>query len=86
MLLFCFQEEDGIQAVEAFFLALDEVNKEGILPNITLGAIIGDSCDDESRVLEQAVSIAHTISRTRPKQDKSARNSNDLVFPAMNAT
>ena len=44
------QKEDGIQPLEAMLYILDEINRNpNVLPNITLGAIAVDSCDNPIR-------------------------------------
>lgn len=48
--------EKGIQRLEAMLYALDQINKDpDILPNITLGALILDTCSSDTYALEQSV-------------------------------
>lgn len=47
--------QGGIQALEAMLYTLDRVNREALLPNITLGAHILDDCDKDTYGLEMAV-------------------------------
>lgn len=47
--------QGGIQALEAMLYTLDQVNKQQLLPNITLGAHILDDCDKDTYGLEMAV-------------------------------
>lgn len=47
--------QGGIQALEAMLYTLDRINKEHLLPNITIGAHILDDCDRDSYGLEMAV-------------------------------
>uniref|UniRef100_T1GLX3 Receptor ligand binding region domain-containing protein n=1 Tax=Megaselia scalaris TaxID=36166 RepID=T1GLX3_MEGSC len=47
--------QGGIQALEAMLFTIDVINKERLLPNITLGAHILDDCDKDSYGLEMAV-------------------------------
>ncbi|KAA0189016.1 hypothetical protein HAZT_HAZT005166 [Hyalella azteca] len=50
------REHYGIQRVEAAFLAVDEINRNpDLLPNITLGIEIRDSCWCSSIALEQSL-------------------------------
>ncbi|XP_038618259.1 metabotropic glutamate receptor 1 [Tachyglossus aculeatus] len=50
------REQYGIQRVEAMFHTLDEINADpGLLPNITLGSEIRDSCWHSSVALEQSI-------------------------------
>uniref|UniRef100_A0A1A9VV26 Receptor ligand binding region domain-containing protein n=1 Tax=Glossina austeni TaxID=7395 RepID=A0A1A9VV26_GLOAU len=47
--------QGGIQALEAMLYTLDQVNKNQLLPNVTLGAHILDDCDKDTYGLEMAV-------------------------------
>ncbi|XP_068145386.1 metabotropic glutamate receptor 2 isoform X1 [Drosophila tropicalis] len=47
--------QGGIQALEAMLYTLDQVNKQQILPNVTLGAHLLDDCDKDTYGLEMAV-------------------------------
>ncbi|XP_020797992.1 metabotropic glutamate receptor 2 [Drosophila serrata] len=47
--------QGGIQALEAMLFTIDRINREQLLPNITLGAHILDDCDKDSYGLEMAV-------------------------------
>ena len=47
--------QGGIQALEAMLYTLDMINKDQLLPNITVGAHILDDCDKDSYGLEMAV-------------------------------
>ncbi|XP_017471417.1 PREDICTED: uncharacterized protein LOC108362783 [Rhagoletis zephyria] len=47
--------QGGIQALEAMLYTLDQVNKQQLLPNVTLGAHILDDCDKDTYGLEMAV-------------------------------
>lgn len=47
--------QGGIQALEAMLYTLDRVNREALLPNISLGAHILDDCDKDTYGLEMAV-------------------------------
>ncbi|XP_030388138.1 metabotropic glutamate receptor 2 [Scaptodrosophila lebanonensis] len=47
--------QGGIQALEAMLYTLDQVNKQQLLPNITLGAHLLDDCDKDTYGLEMAV-------------------------------
>ncbi|KAG7155867.1 Metabotropic glutamate receptor 5-like [Homarus americanus] len=50
------REQYGIQRVEAAFMAIDEINaNQTLLPNITLGVEIRDSCWYSSIALEQSI-------------------------------
>lgn len=47
--------QGGIQALEAMLYTLDRINRDGLLPNVTIGAHILDDCDRDSYGLEMAV-------------------------------
>ena len=50
------KEEKGIQRVEAMLYALDKINNDtNLLPNITLGAHILDTCLRDTYALEQSL-------------------------------
>lgn len=51
------KEEKGIQRLEAMMYALDKINNEDpdLLPNITLGSLIIDSCSSDTYALEQSM-------------------------------
>ncbi|XP_076362946.1 metabotropic glutamate receptor 3-like [Tachypleus tridentatus] len=50
------KEEKGIQRLEAMLYALDQINKESlILPNVTLGAFILNTCSSDTYALEQSM-------------------------------
>lgn len=50
------KEEKGIQRLEAMLYALDQINRDPVLlPNITLGALILDTCSTDTYALEQSM-------------------------------
>lgn len=50
------KEEKGIQRMEAMLYALDMINNDTVLlPNITLGALILDTCSTDTYALEQSM-------------------------------
>lgn len=51
------KEEKGIQRFEAMMYALDKINNEDVdlLPNVTLGSLILDSCSSDTYALEQSM-------------------------------
>lgn len=50
------KEEKGIQRLEAMLYAIDQINKdENLLPNITLGTVVIDSCSSDTYALEQSM-------------------------------
>lgn len=50
------KEEKGIQRLEAMLYAIDQINKdENLLPNITMGTVVIDSCSSDTYALEQSM-------------------------------
>ncbi|XP_042234461.1 uncharacterized protein LOC121874399, partial [Homarus americanus] len=50
------KEEKGIQRMEAMMYALDMINQDPVLlPNLTLGALILDTCSSDTFALEQSM-------------------------------
>lgn len=50
------KEEKGIQRLEAMLYAIDQINKDDrLLPNITLGSVVIDSCSSDTYALEQSM-------------------------------
>ena len=46
--------EDSLQAMEAMYFAIDEINSDpNILPNVRVGAVMFDSCRNSTRILRQ---------------------------------
>ncbi|XP_017785963.1 PREDICTED: metabotropic glutamate receptor 8-like isoform X2 [Nicrophorus vespilloides] len=55
------KEEKGVQRLEAMLYAIDEINKSpDLLPNITLGALIIDSCSSDTYALEQSMEFVRS--------------------------
>ncbi|XP_069186198.1 uncharacterized protein [Procambarus clarkii] len=83
------REQYGIQRVEAAFMTIDKINNDSqLLPNITLGVEIRDSCWYSSIALEQSIEfirdslaspIGSTNSTQRPDACKSTTTSKRLV-------
>lgn len=67
------REQYGIQRVEAMFHTLDRINADpNLLPNITLGCEIRDSCWHSSVALEQSIEfIRDSLISIRDDQDGS---------------
>lgn len=48
--------DKGVQRLEAMLFAMEQINKNGsILPNVTLGAHILDTCNQDTHALEQTL-------------------------------
>lgn len=55
------KEEKGMQRLEAMLYAIDEINNSpDLLPNITLGALIIDSCSSDTYALEQSMEFVRS--------------------------
>lgn len=56
------KKEDGIHRMEAMMYALDQINAdEQLLPNVTLGARILDTCSRETHALEQSLTFVQAL-------------------------
>ncbi|XP_019868539.2 metabotropic glutamate receptor 7-like [Aethina tumida] len=55
------KEEKGMQRLEAMLYAIDEINADAdLLPNVTLGALIIDSCSSDTYALEQSMEFVRS--------------------------
>lgn len=55
------KEEKGMQRLEAMLYAIDEINNsQHLLPNVTLGALIIDSCSSDTYALEQSMEFVRS--------------------------
>ena len=55
------KEEKGIQRLEAMLYALDEINNDPhILPGVTLGAVILDTCSSDTYALDQSMEFVRS--------------------------
>ena len=55
------KEEKGIQRLEAMLYALDLINDDpNILPNITIGAVILDTCSSDTHALDQSMEFVRS--------------------------
>lgn len=55
------KEEKGAQRLEAMLFAVDEINNDPyLLPGITLGVLIIDSCSSDTYALEQSVEFVRS--------------------------
>ncbi|KAJ7998920.1 hypothetical protein DPEC_G00209980 [Dallia pectoralis] len=56
------KKEKGIHRLEAMLFALDRINNnESLLPNITLGARILDTCSRDTHALEQSLTFVQAL-------------------------
>ncbi|CAG0880571.1 unnamed protein product [Cyprideis torosa] len=54
--------ERGIQRLEAMLYAIDEINRDpDLLPNVTLGCMILDTCSKDTYALEQSMEFARSF-------------------------
>jgi hypothetical protein len=62
------KEEKGIQRLEAMLYALDLINDDPhILPNITIGAVILDTCSSDTHALDQSMEFVRSyMNKVRP--------------------
>ncbi|XP_015267527.1 PREDICTED: metabotropic glutamate receptor 1 isoform X2 [Gekko japonicus] len=76
------REQYGIQRVEAMFHTLDKINSDPVLlPNITLGSEIRDSCWHSSVALEQSIEfIRDSLISIRDEKDALGRCVPDTTF------
>lgn len=69
------KEEKGIQRLEAMLFAIDSINNdENLLPNVTLGALIIDSCSSDTYALEQSMEFV------RYYMNQVSSQSDSLIF------
>ena len=55
------KKEKGIQRLEAMLFARDQINADlNLLPNITLGTLIMDTCSSATYALEQSIEFFRT--------------------------
>lgn len=64
------KEEKGIQRLEAMFYAIDQINKDDrLLPNITLGTVVIDSCSSDTYALEQSMEfVRYYMNKVRERR------------------
>ncbi|KAK1902039.1 Metabotropic glutamate receptor 7 [Dissostichus eleginoides] len=56
------KKENGIHRLEAMMYALDQINgDEDLLPNVTLGARILDTCSRDTHALEQSLTFVQAL-------------------------
>ncbi|XP_053705078.1 metabotropic glutamate receptor 7 isoform X1 [Synchiropus splendidus] len=56
------KKENGIQRLEAMMYALDQINQDDqLLPNITLGARVLDTCSRDTYALEQSLTFVQAL-------------------------
>ncbi|KAG8233698.1 hypothetical protein J437_LFUL013350 [Ladona fulva] len=55
------KEEKGVQRLEAMLYAVDEINSDqDLLPGVSLGALILDSCSSDTYALEQSMEFVRS--------------------------
>ncbi|KAL6119097.1 grm7 [Pungitius sinensis] len=74
------KKENGIQRLEAMMYALDQINlDEQLLPNITLGARVLDTCSRDTYALEQSLTFVQALI-TKDTSDVRCTNGEAPVF------
>ncbi|XP_008317587.1 metabotropic glutamate receptor 7-like [Cynoglossus semilaevis] len=74
------KKENGIQRLEAMMYALDQINQdEQLLPNITLGARLLDTCSRDTYALEQSLTFVQTLI-TKDATDVRCTNGEPPIF------
>uniref|UniRef100_A0A674NBA1 Glutamate metabotropic receptor 7 n=1 Tax=Takifugu rubripes TaxID=31033 RepID=A0A674NBA1_TAKRU len=74
------KKENGIQRLEAMMYALDQINQdEQLLPNITLGARLLDTCSRDTYALEQSLTFVQALI-TKDTSDVRCTNGEPPVF------
>ncbi|CAG6021578.1 unnamed protein product [Menidia menidia] len=74
------KKENGIQRLEAMMYALDQINQdEQLLPNITLGARVLDTCSRDTYALEQSLTFVQALI-TKDTSDVRCTNGEPPVF------
>ena len=71
------------QRMEAMLYALDEINADpSILPNISLGAMILDTCSNPSYALEQSMEFVRAFMDSTKEKDQGNVNSSAICDEA----
>lgn len=80
------REQYGIQRVEAAFMTIDEINSDdSILPNITLGLEVRDSCWFPPIALEQSIEFIRDAMAAADSKAAEAAAAADAAANAVNA-
>ncbi|XP_028853811.1 glutamate receptor, metabotropic 6b [Denticeps clupeoides] len=75
------KKEKGIHRMEAMLYALDQINSDpDLLPNITLGARILDTCSRDTYALEQSLSFVQALIQ-RDNSDVRCSNGEPPIIP-----
>ena len=75
------KEEKGIQRVEAMLYAIDKINSDpNLLPNITLGAHILDTCLRDTYALEQSLEFIKAHMSTLAETEDRCADGTRLKF------
>ncbi|XP_029911456.1 metabotropic glutamate receptor 7-like [Myripristis murdjan] len=74
------KKENGIHRLEAMMYALDQINQDDqLLPNITLGARVLDTCSRDTYALEQSLTFVQALI-TKDTSDVRCTNGEPPVF------
>lgn len=75
------KREKGIHRLEAMLYALDQINSDPeLLPNITLGARILDTCSRDTYALEQSLTFVQALIQ-KDNSDVRCSNGEPPIFP-----
>ncbi|XP_067129617.1 metabotropic glutamate receptor 3-like isoform X2 [Centruroides vittatus] len=75
------KEEKGIQRMEAMLYALDQINEDNdLLPNVTLGAFILDTCSRDTYALEQSMEFVKTSLTSMDDSEYHCRDGNRPIY------
>ncbi|KAM3871879.1 LOW QUALITY PROTEIN: metabotropic glutamate receptor 7-like [Diretmus argenteus] len=74
------KKENGVHRLEAMMYALDQINQdEQLLPNVTLGARVLDTCSRDTYALEQSLTFVQALI-TKDTSDVRCTNGEPPVF------
>uniref|UniRef100_S4RS54 Receptor ligand binding region domain-containing protein n=1 Tax=Petromyzon marinus TaxID=7757 RepID=S4RS54_PETMA len=74
------KKEKGVQRLEAMLYALDRINADPeILPNVTLGARVLDTCSRDTHALEQSLTFVQALLE-RDSSDVRCTNGDPATF------
>ncbi|XP_059488635.1 metabotropic glutamate receptor 8-like isoform X2 [Neocloeon triangulifer] len=76
------KEEKGVQRLEAMLYALDEINRDAtLLPGLSLGALVIDSCSSDTYALEQSMEFVRSYMNQDMSEYKCASGQPPVYVP-----